>query len=156
MPTEPDLPLRPRGELLGHVACALRTALEAVGHTTLRAALTSMGILFGVASVIAMLAIGHGAEQEILQQMRLLGSNNVVVVPIVEQKEAQLTDNGAANKPNKKTFTPGLTYADAQAIHDVIPNVEATSAEVVLNTMITREGAAGQASSSAWTPPTSG
>ena len=140
MPTEPELPLRPRGELLGHVAFALRTALEAVGHNTLRAALTSMGILFGVASVIAMLAIGHGAEQEILEQMRLLGSNNVIVAPIVEQKEAQLKDNGAANKPNKKVFTPGLTYADAQAIHDVIPNVEATSAEVVLNTMITREG----------------
>ena len=34
-----------------------------------------------------MLAIGKGAEQEILEQMRLLGSNNVVITPIVEQKE---------------------------------------------------------------------
>jgi putative ABC transport system permease protein len=138
--TGPDEPARPRGELLGHVAFALRTALEAVGHNTLRAGLTSLGILFGVASVIAMLAIGRGAEQEILQQMRLLGSNNVVVTPIVEQKEEQLKDNAATGKPNKKTFTPGLTYADAQAVRDVIPNVEAASAEIVLNTMITREG----------------
>ncbi len=62
------------------------------------------------------------------------------MVPIVEQKEAQLKDNAASNKPSKKVFTPGLTYADAQAIRDVIPDVEATSAEVVLNTTITREG----------------
>lgn len=134
-------PALPRGELLGHVAFALRTAVEAVGHNKLRAGLTSLGILFGVASVIAMLAIGRGAEQEILQQMRLLGSNNVIVVPIVEQKEAQLKDNaGAGQKNNKKIFTPGLTYADAEALRSVIPNVEAASAEIVLNTMITREG----------------
>ena len=41
-------------------------AAEAVVHNKLRASLTSLGILFGVASVIAMLAIGNGAEQEIL------------------------------------------------------------------------------------------
>ena len=140
MPADPEGPALPRGEVLGHIAFALRTAIEAVGHNTLRAGLTSLGILFGVASVIAMLAIGRGAEQEILQQMRLLGSNNVVVVPIVEQKEAQLKDINAATKPNKKAFTPGLTYADARAIREVIPDVEATSAEVVLNTMVTREG----------------
>ena len=140
MTTSPEEPLRPHGELLGHIAFSLRTALEAVGHNTLRAALTSMGILFGVASVIAMLAIGRGAEQEILQQMRLLGSNNVVVVPLVEQKEAQLKDANASGKSDKKPFTPGLTYADAQAIREVIPQVEATSAEIVLNTTITREG----------------
>src|SRR5450755_3993468 len=126
---------------VSHLLFSGRTAAEAVGHNKLRAGLTSMGILFGVASVIAMLAIGRGAEQEILQQMRLLGSNNVIVVPIVEQKEALLKDNGGAGqKNNKKVFTPGLTYADAEAIHAVIPNVEATSAEIVLNSMVTREG----------------
>jgi putative ABC transport system permease protein len=61
-------------------------------------------------------------------------------VPIVQQKEEKLKDGNASGKPNKKTFTPGLTYADARAIGEVIPDVEATSAEVVLNTMITREG----------------
>ena len=70
-----------------HIAFSMRTAIEALGHNKLRAALTSLGILFGVASVIAMLAIGKGAEQEILEQMRLLSSVfNVIVTPIVEQK----------------------------------------------------------------------
>jgi putative ABC transport system permease protein len=126
-----------RGRLVARVGFSLRTALEAVRHNKLRASLTSLGILFGVASVIAMLAIGKGAEREILEQMRLLGSNNVMITPLVEQHEGP-----AEEQPDKKVtkFSPGLTYADAQAIARVIPGVEVTSAEIVLNTTLTREG----------------
>jgi putative ABC transport system permease protein len=136
---EPDAssPSRVR-TLLAHTIFSGRTAAEAVAHNKLRAALTSLGILFGVASVIAMLAIGNGAEQEILQQMRLLGANNIFVTPIVEQKEGKVEkDDG---KKQSKKFTPGLTYLDAQAIKTTIPNVAATSSEVVVNSVITREG----------------
>jgi len=115
----------------------MRTALEAVQHNKLRASLTSLGILFGVASVIAMLAIGKGAEAEILAQMRLLGSNNVMITPLVEQKEGPATEQ---DEKDVKKYSPGLTYADAQAIARVIPSVESASAEIVLNTNITREG----------------
>jgi putative ABC transport system permease protein len=128
---------RLRGRIVAHVVFSVRTAFEAVGHNKMRAGLTSLGILFGVASVIAMLAIGKGAEQEILEQMRLLGSNNVVIAPLVEQKEGKVDE-----QPEKqvKKFSPGLTYADAQAIARVIPAVEVTSAEIVVNTTLTREG----------------
>ena len=124
-------------QVVAHGRFAMRTALEAVGHNKIRAALTSLGILFGVASVIAMLAIGKGAEQEILSQMRLLGTNNIVVTPIEEQKEGEVKTEQAATP---KKFTPGLRYADAQAIVSNIPNVDASSSEIVLNTLITREG----------------
>ena len=117
----------------------VRAAVEAVRHNKLRASLTSLGILFGVASVIAMLAIGKGAEQEILEQIRLLGSNNVVITPVVEQKEELATDQPESQKEIKR-FSPGLTYADALAIGRVIPQVDATSGEIVLNTWFTREG----------------
>src|SRR5437763_14225234 len=125
-------------EIATHVAFSARTAAEAVGHNKLRASLTSLGILFGVASVIAMLAIGKGAEREILEQMRLLGSNNVVITPLVEQKEGPVEDE----QPDRqvKKFSPGLTYADARALAGVVPAVEVTSGEIVLNTTITREG----------------
>src|SRR5258706_15925675 len=116
----------------------MRTAVVAVGHNRLRASLTSLGILFGVASVIAMLAIGKGAEKEILEQMRLLGSNNVVITPIVEQQEGPAADDQA--KREVKKFSPGLTYDDAEAIKAGIPAVEVTTAEIVLNTSVTREG----------------
>jgi putative ABC transport system permease protein len=126
-----------RRQFVAHVGFSMRTALEAVRHNKLRASLTSLGILFGVASVIAMLAIGKGAEREILEQMRLLGSNNVMITPLVEQHEGPADD-----QPEKKVtkFSPGLTYADAQAIARVVPGVEVTSAEIVLNTSLTREG----------------
>jgi putative ABC transport system permease protein len=128
---------RLRGELTAHVLFSVRTALEAVGHNTLRAALTSLGILFGVASVIAMLAIGKGAEAEILEQMKLLGSNNVIVTPLVEQKEEKAKDEGTKEP---KRYSPGLTTRDASAILAVVPNVNTTSGEVVYQTLITREG----------------
>jgi len=128
---------RARAELTAHVLFSLRTAIEAVGHNTLRASLTSLGILFGVASVIAMLAIGKGAEQEILEQMKLLGSNNVIITPLIEQKEEKAKDDGT-KEPKK--FSPGLTTLDARSILDIVPNVRTTSGEVVLQTLVTREG----------------
>ena len=134
-----DTLARLRGQFIAHVAFSVRTALVAVAHNKLRAALTSLGILFGVASVIAMLAIGKGAEQEILEQMRLLGSNNVIVTPLVVQKEEKAKEEEEGRKEPRK-YTPGLTYLDAAAIQRVIPNVEMTSAEVVLNSLVTREG----------------
>src|SRR5215210_5308946 len=131
------LPSRIRA-LVSHVAFSAGIAAEAVVHNKLRASLTSLGILFGVASVIAMLAIGNGAEQEILAQMKLLGANNVVVTPIVEQKEGKVEkDDG---KKQSKKFSPGLSHLDAQAIRTAIPAVGATSSEVVVNSVITREG----------------
>ncbi len=124
--------------LLTHVLFSGGIAAEAVVHNKLRASLTSLGILFGVASVIAMLAIGNGAEQEILAQMKLLGANNIVITPIVEQKEGK-NEKDDTKKESKK-FTPGLTYLDAQAIKSTLPAVSATSSEVVVNSVITREG----------------
>src|SRR5690349_7011407 len=124
-------------EAMAHALFSARTAAEAVGHNKLRAGLTSLGILFGVASVIAMLAIGKGAEQEILEQMRLLGANNIVVTPIIEQREGKVDKD---DKKESKRFTPGLTYHDAESISEIIPDVAATSSEVVVNTVLTREG----------------
>lgn len=116
----------------------MRTAMEAVRHNTLRAALTSLGIMFGVASVIAMLAIGKGAEQEVLAQMRLLGSNNVVITPVVDQHEGPVE---SATAPREvKRFSPGLSYADAEALRRSVPGLDAVTAEIVYNTSFVRDG----------------
>ncbi|MGH7714279.1 MAG: ABC transporter permease [Gemmatimonadaceae bacterium] len=128
-----------RAKIIAHVLFSMRTASEAVVHNKLRAGLTSLGILFGVASVIAMLAIGKGAEHEILQQMQLLGTNNIVIAPLEEQKEEEAKEEADAAKKPKK-YSPGLTFRDAEAIVRVVPHVEIASGEIVINTMITREG----------------
>ncbi len=138
-----DRPITARGTpgqhpLIGHALFGLQIALEAVRHNTLRALLTSLGILFGVASVIAMLAIGRGAQQEVLEQMQLLGSNNILVTPLVEQREGPVADAPTAHEVHR--FAPGLSAADAEAMTTVLPGIDAVSGEIVLNTVVTRQG----------------
>ncbi len=137
MATGPGGFARWREELVAHLLFSLRTAVQAVRHNTLRAALTSLGIMFGVASVIAMLAIGRGAQQEVLAQMKLLGSNNIVITPLVEQAEEKVSDQPTREV---KRFSPGLSYADALAIPRVIGAVDGSTAEIVFNTSFSREG----------------
>ncbi len=122
------------------IAQSLRIALEAIRHNTLRAVLTSLGIVFGVGSVISMLAVGTGAKQEILEQMKLLGVNNIIITPVIEQEEGKVEEDDLAKKTEKKKFSPGLTMEDGVGILKTIPGVEFVSPEVVVETMVVREG----------------
>ena len=58
-------------------------ALESILANKLKSILTGLGIIFGVGAVISMLAIGNGAQQEILEQMKMVGVNTIVITPIV-------------------------------------------------------------------------
>jgi putative ABC transport system permease protein len=118
----------------------LRIAFEAIGHNKLRAILTSLGIIFGVSSVISMLAIGTGAKQEILDQMKLLGTNNIIITPIVEQEEGVVEEDQQPKSAEKKRFSPGLTLMDGTSIQQVVPGVEFVSPEVVVETLVLRDG----------------
>ena len=120
-------------------AQSLSIALQAIAHNKLRAVLTSLGIIFGVGSVIAMLAIGTGAKQEILDQMKLLGANNIIITPIVEQQEGNVEEE-PSKAAEKKRFSPGLTLQDGESILKIVPGVEFVSPEVVVETMVIREG----------------
>ncbi len=126
--------------MIQQIAQSLRIALEAIRHNTLRAVLTSLGIVFGVGSVISMLAVGTGAKQEILEQMKLLGVNNIIITPVIEQEEGKVEEDQLAKKTEKKKFSPGLTMEDGAGILNTIPGVEFVSPEVVVETMVVREG----------------
>src|SRR3954469_3720474 len=95
----------------------LYIAVNAVVANKIRSLLTALGIIFGVAAVIAMLAIGNGAQQEILEQIKLVGVNNIVIKPIIEQKEEKLEET--VGKKDKKKFSPGLTIRDVQSLQSV-------------------------------------
>ncbi|MCG8322277.1 MAG: ABC transporter permease [Cytophagales bacterium] len=114
-------------------------ALEAVIANKIRSLLTALGIIFGVAAVIAMLAIGSGAQQEILEQIKLVGVNNIVVNPVVEQSEEEVAaDPDKASQQRK--FSTGLTLLDMQSIQDVIPGIKAVSPEILIETYIIKDG----------------
>ena len=126
--------------MLERIAYTFAIASEAILHNRLRALLTSLGIIFGVASVIAMLAIGRGAEEEILEQIKLLGVNNVIVTPILEQEEGRVEEDENSRMAEKKPYSPGLTLADAESIALVVPGVVAVSPEAVAETVAIRAG----------------
>lgn len=116
------------------------TAVEAITRNKLRSILTSLGIVFGVASVISMLAIGRGAQQEILDQMKLLGTNNIIITPIIEQEEGKVESDDQQKQREKKKFSPGLSLMDAASISATIPFIDYASPEVILETVALREG----------------
>jgi putative ABC transport system permease protein len=115
----------------------LDIALEAIQRNKLRALLTSLGIIFGVASVIAMLAIGSGAQQEVLSQMELLGTNNVIIQPTLEQTEGQVGEESGEGESNK--YSPGLTLHDIDSIRELVPEVEYISPEIVFESNFIRK-----------------
>ncbi len=114
-------------------------ALEAILSNKLKSILTALGIIFGVAAVISMLAIGNGAKQEILEQMKMVGVNNIIINPIFEEQDEQQAEGENGKKQNQK-FSPGLTALDLKAIKDIVPSVKSASSEISLNSFVQYEG----------------
>lgn len=114
----------------------IRIAVESILSNKLKSILTALGIIFGVAAVISMLAIGKGAQQEILDQIKMVGVNNILISPIVQEKEAG-SDEGE-KQLNK--FSRGLTLLDVEAIRSSIPAVKRISPEISFNSSIVLSG----------------
>ncbi|MFN8890215.1 MAG: ABC transporter permease [Cyclobacteriaceae bacterium] len=120
------------------VLANLYIAIDAVIANRIRSLLTALGIIFGVAAVIAMLAIGNGAQQEILNQIKLVGVNNIVIKPIIEQKEEKISEK--VGKKEQKKFSPGLTVRDVESIKNILPDLTQVSPEIILDTYVIRNG----------------
>ena len=118
----------------------LTISLEAVLNNKFRSILTALGIIFGVGAVIAMMAIGNGARQEILEQIKLVGVNNIVILPVSDAENNPGEDSEEAGKTLKKKYSPGLTLKDAENILQAIPTVEKVSPEIIYPTLSIRKG----------------
>ena len=111
----------------------LRIAVEALIANGSRSLLTALGIVFGVAAVISMMAIGRRAKEEVLEQIKLIGVNNIVITPIIEQEEKDL-DGAEDSEEKTKRFSKGLDLQDALALSKILPNLSASSPEVEVQT----------------------
>jgi len=120
----------------------LSVSLEAVFLNKSRSVLTALGIIFGVAAVIAMMAIGNGARQEILEQIKMVGVNNIVILPAnnVNDKSNYSNNDKEKGKSLQKKFVPGLTLKDAENIQKILPTVERISPEIVYKVQTSRNG----------------
>ncbi len=116
-------------------------ASEAVFANKIRSLLTGLGIIFGVAAVIAMLAIGSGAQEEILEQIKLVGVNNIVIKPIIEQSEGEVAEEeGVVGSKQKKNLSLGLNFLDVESIQRIVPGIDMISPEILLDTEVSRDG----------------
>jgi putative ABC transport system permease protein len=96
----------------------IKLGLKSLWMHRLRSTLTTLGIVFGVCSVIAMLAIGEGASREAQAAIARLGSTNLIVETVKPAKEQ-------VNQNQKEGATSyGLTYDDAECIHNTMSEVE--------------------------------
>ena len=85
----------------------------------LRSFLTMLGLVFGVGSVIAMLAIGEGASEEALAQIRKLGARNIIITAKVSDEDNRAVQN------NVRMSIYGLLYDDFQRLSATIPTIKA-------------------------------
>jgi putative ABC transport system permease protein len=97
---------------------AVLSALDALRLHKLRSALTMLGLVIGVAAVIAMMAVGAGAREQIIAQIRSLGSNLLVVIPGNITQAGVRLGTGAS---------PTLSDEDAAAITTDVPAVQVTA-----------------------------
>ena len=107
--------------------------VQAIFDNRLKSMLTALGIIFGVAAVISMMAIGNGAEQEILEQIKMVGVNNIIVTPTVTSIDGSKSSNGEANNAVRSKFSKGLSLLDAKAIKEVVPAVDKISSVISFN-----------------------
>lgn len=110
------------------------SGVEAIFTNKIKSFLTALGIIFGVAAVISMLAIGNGAQQEILDQIKMVGVNNIIITPsenIIDNESTQ--GETEDNQVSTNKFSKGLTLLDAQSIQEILPTVSKVSPVISFN-----------------------
>jgi putative ABC transport system permease protein len=108
---------RPWTGRLSRVSQVLRMGIRTLWLHRLRSFLTVLGIVFGVCSVIAMLAIGEGASAAAQEQIKSLGSQNIILQSVKPPEEQKVSEQ------RQFLLNFGLTYADVRAIQATIPGV---------------------------------
>ena len=96
---------------------AARIGMKGLTVHKFRAALSMLGIIFGVASVVAVIAVSEGAHKEVLKQLAALGANNIMVNGI----DWRLGNKERDQKKRARLHSDGLTVREAQSLADACP-----------------------------------
>ena len=109
------------------VGSTINVAFRALRRNKLRSVLTALGIIIGVAAVIAMVGIGNGAKAQVEAQIASLGENIILIFSGSTTASGIRTGWGGAGT---------LKIEDAEAIRREVPGVTAVSEEVVSTTQV--------------------
>ncbi|MCX7886540.1 MAG: ABC transporter permease [Verrucomicrobiae bacterium] len=115
---------------LARLRRVVRLGLKTLWMHRLRSLLTVLGIVFGVCSVIAMLAIGEGASYEAQEQIARLGSQNIILTSVKPADDQRLSQSGRTSF----VLQYGLTYRDLNRIRLTIPGIT-----IIVPSRITRD-----------------
>jgi putative ABC transport system permease protein len=110
-----------------NISNLLKIAVRALVRNKLRAILTMLGIIIGVGSVIAMLAIGQGSKKKIREQMSSMGTNLVMIMPNMQRR-------GGVSLGSSSSMA--LKYSDVQALRNETTSIAEVSPEVNANGQI--------------------
>ena len=100
----------------------IRLGIKTLMLHSLRSVLTMLGVVFGVASVVAMLAVGEGASKEALERIRKLGSTNIIVTSVKPMEDEA---SGSTRSPFSMSMY-GLLYEDEHRARETFTNIERT------------------------------
>jgi len=103
---------------LSRISHILKLGWKSLLLHRLRSILTTLGMVFGVASVIAMLAIGEGANHEAQMQIQELGSQNIILRTIKPPEEED-----KQQRQGSYILDYGLTYEDVLSIRETISGI---------------------------------
>jgi len=95
----------------------VRLGFKSLWSHGLRSLLTVLGIVFGVCSVIAMLAVGEGASYEAQEQIKRLGSNNIIL------RSVKPSEGQKASAQSQRVSEYGLRYRDVERLRATIPGI---------------------------------
>jgi len=104
--------------ILFRIKRTAKLGIKSLWMHKLRSTLTTLGIIFGVSSVIAMLAIGEGASRKAQEQIAQLGSRNIIVKTVAPPEDTDVS----GQQESMRIY--GLTYLDAERFRNSIPDVE--------------------------------
>ncbi len=121
LPADALAALRPVRFGLREVISHVRQAARALAGNKVRAFLSMLGVLIGVAAVIAMLALGKGAQLAIEQQMASLGSNMLVLRPGASQQHGVMMEAGSVTRLRAED---GAALALVPEVNRVAPSVQ--------------------------------
>ncbi|MBN2789454.1 MAG: ABC transporter permease [Candidatus Delongbacteria bacterium] len=113
-------------------------AFESLGHNVFRSFLTTLGIIFGVAAVISMMSISEGAKKELIDQIKLLGLNNVIIDNIAKDDfiDGDISKNLSRGLTTKDSHIISSTLSKSIVISEIYSTVDVTMGTAISKTDI--------------------
>ncbi len=112
---------------------SVKIAFQALAANKLRAFLTMLGIIIGVGSVVAMMSIGYGAQESVLQSVQDIGSNLIIVLPGNQEEQGR----GPEAMMGEDESSKSLKISDAEAINENAALVEGAAPVILSSSVIT-------------------